>query len=187
MTAINHTKYAILGLLTTGCRSGYSIKQLIDKSLNHFWKVSYGQIYPTLKQLVDEGYATVKQTTQDGKPDKKEYEITQEGKLALQDWLQAPVKDIPTEKNELLLKLFFGTKQTNSVILNQLAQYLKRLKERYTTYLSIEQMITESLLDQSGATFWLITLDYGKRTTQAAIDWCEATMEKLKNVQEGKE
>ncbi|GIN84404.1 hypothetical protein J6TS2_07900 [Heyndrickxia sporothermodurans] len=187
MTAINHTKYAILGLLITGCRSGYSIKQLIDKSLNHFWKVSYGQIYPTLKQLVDEGYATVKQTPQDGKPDKKEYEITQEGKLALQDWLQAPVKDIPTEKNELLLKLFFGTEQTNSVILNQLAQYLKKLKERYTTYLSIEQMITENLLAHSGSTFWIITLDYGKRTTQAAIDWCEVTIEKLKNVQEEKE
>ncbi|MGE8206867.1 PadR family transcriptional regulator [Heyndrickxia sp. NPDC080065] len=186
MTTINHTKYAILGLLTVGCRSGYSIKQMIDGSLNHFWKVSYGQIYPTLKQLVDEGLATVEQTTQDGKPDKKEYNITPKGQIALQEWIQTPLKEIPTEKNELLLKLFFGNHQSDSTIHDHLAQYLQKLLERYNTYDSIEQMIHKNLLDQSGAKFWLITLDYGKRTTQASIEWCENTMKKIKNVQEEK-
>ncbi len=106
------TKYAILGLLTTGCRTGYSIKQLIDQSLNHFWKISYGQIYPALKQLVDDGLATVTDTTQDGKPDKKEYFLTPKGELELQTWLQLPIKEIPTEKNEVLLKIFFSRHQT---------------------------------------------------------------------------
>ncbi|MFD1038804.1 PadR family transcriptional regulator [Virgibacillus byunsanensis] len=180
MTKENHTKYAILGLLTTGCHSGYSIKQMIDGSLNHFWKISYGQIYPTLKQLVEEGLATVKDTTQTGKPNKKEYYLTSDGKTALQSWLNNPIEAIPTEKNELLLKLFFSRHQHADITINQIDHYLNQLTERYHTYLSIEQLITENLLDQADSPFWLITLDYGKRTTKAAIEWCEDTQEKLK-------
>ncbi|WLD92834.1 PadR family transcriptional regulator [Alkalihalobacillus sp. AL-G] len=179
MAKETHTKYAILGLLTTGCHTGYSIKQMIDGSLNHFWKISYGQIYPTLKNLVDEGLATVKDTTQDGKPDKKEYHLTQDGHRALQSWLQLPINGIPTEKNELLLKLFFSRHQNKDITINHIDQYLEKLQERYNTYDSIEQMIIENLLDKADAQFWLMTLDYGKRTTQAAIEWCKDTTKKL--------
>lgn len=38
MKKYNDTTYAILGILTTDCRSGYEIKQFIDNSLNHFGK-----------------------------------------------------------------------------------------------------------------------------------------------------
>lgn len=65
------TTYAILGLLTTDCHTGYDIKQMMDTSLNHFWKISYGQIYPTLKKLVEDGWAVVTDTAQESKPDKK--------------------------------------------------------------------------------------------------------------------
>ncbi|WP_370512396.1 PadR family transcriptional regulator [Planomicrobium sp. CPCC 101110] len=84
------------------------MKQRIDGSLNHFWKISYGQIYPALKLLVDQGYARVKDTAQEGKPDKKEYEITPEGIEALKRWLAQPITELPVEKNELLLKLFLA-------------------------------------------------------------------------------
>lgn len=181
MIKINHTKYAILGLLTTGCHSGYSIKQMIDGSLNHFWKISYGQIYPTLKQVVEEGLATVTETSQTGKPDKKEYFLTTDGEQALQAWLNTTIQSIPTEKNELLLKLFFGRHQQADVTINHLNEYLEKLQERFNTYDSIESMIVETLMDQGDAQFWLMTLDYGKRTTKAAIEWCEVSKEKLKN------
>lgn len=32
----NMTRYAILGLLASGCTSGYEMKHTIDTSLNHF-------------------------------------------------------------------------------------------------------------------------------------------------------
>lgn len=184
MTKINHTKYAILGLLMTGCHSGYSIKQMIDGSLNHFWKISYGQIYPTLKQLVEEGLATVTDTPQSGKPDKKEYFLTTDGEQALQTWLNTTIQSIPTEKNELLLKLFFGRHQQADVTITRLDEYSAKLQERFNTYESIEHMIIETLMEQADAQFWLMTLDYGKRTTQAAIEWCEVSKGQLKNHRE---
>ena len=79
MTKYNHTTYAILGILTTECRTGYAIKQLIDQSLNHFWKISYGQIYPALKRIVEDGLAIVQTIETEGKPNRNEYELTEKG------------------------------------------------------------------------------------------------------------
>ncbi|WP_223635001.1 PadR family transcriptional regulator [Planococcus sp. 4-30] len=177
----NHTQYAILGLLTTECRTGYSIKQMIDTSLTHFWKISYGQIYPTLKLLVEKGYASVEDQAQDGKPDKKEYTITAEGEYVLKEWIQQPIQQLPTEKNELLLKLFFSRNLDVQDTLDHLDAYRDKLTDRYNIYLGIQEMISTQLTGQPDAPFWLITLDYGLRTTQAAIDWCEETKRTLRS------
>ncbi|MGM0943294.1 MAG: PadR family transcriptional regulator [Bacillota bacterium] len=171
----NHTTYALLGILTTDCRTGYEIKQLIDQSLNHFWKISYGQIYPTLKKLVADELATVTTTTQDGKPDRKEYTLTAEGKKALQEWLEQPLQQIPVERNEVILKLFFSRHQRTEHTLTLLQDYKQKLQERYETYQSIEHMIKGSHLESADANYWLYTLDYGKRMTKATMEWCEVT------------
>ncbi|SET35668.1 transcriptional regulator, PadR family [Oceanobacillus limi] len=181
MKKINHTKYAILGLLTTGCTTGYAIKQMIDTSLNHFWKISYGQIYPILNELVTDKLATVVEIPQVGKPNKKEYQLTDKGKDALQAWLQDPLQQIPVEKNELLLKLFFARHQDQSHTIQHLDNFYRQLSERLDTYHSIEQLIKEHSKAHPDSQFWLFTLDYGKRITKAAMEWCEDTKKKLNN------
>ncbi|EQB38533.1 MULTISPECIES: PadR family transcriptional regulator [Virgibacillus] len=180
----NHTTYALLGILTTDCRTGYEIKQLIDQSLNHFWKISYGQIYPTLKKLVQAGLATVETTAQDGKPDRKEYFLTAKGKEALQTWLEQPMKQIPTERNEVILKLFFSRHQRTEPTLALLQDYKQQLQERYATYQSIEALITQSYKQSQDASYWLYTLDYGKRVTKATIDWCDVTLADIQTEKE---
>ena len=180
LKAYNDTTYAILGILTTGCRSGYAIKQFIDQSLYHFWKISYGQIYPTLKLLVEEGLATVRTSSQTGKPDRNEYELTSKGEAALKDWLEQPVAQIPVERNEVLLKLFFGRHQSKEGKLSYLEDYRDKLEVRSHTYESIEQLITANQQHSQDAKYWLYTLDYGKRTTKAAIEWCSATIEQIR-------
>nr|WP_255640005.1 PadR family transcriptional regulator [Pseudalkalibacillus hwajinpoensis] len=166
-----HTKYAILGLLTIGCQTGYSMKKMMDGSLNHFWKISYGQIYPTLKKLLDEKLITVQEESTSGKPDKKEYQLTSLGWEALKDWMETPIQEIGVEKNELLLKLFFSHHQSTEITLKQLDHYHSKLQERLNTYHAIKEMIYGTYGDQEEAKFWLLTLDYGIRTTEAANDW----------------
>lgn len=187
MAKENYTQYAILGLLTTGYHTGYSIKQMIDGSLNHFWKISYGQIYPTLKRLVDQGYAEMKVTAQTGKPDKKEYFITSSGEESLKRWLQQPIQELPTEKNDLLLKLFFSRHQEKSTTIAQLETYHQKLIERSNTYKGIKEMILTESCEHQDAPFWIITLDYGLITTDAAIDWCVKTKETILNLKEDQE
>ena len=174
-----HTKYAILGLLTIGCQTGYSMKKMMDGSLNHFWKISYGQIYPTLKSLLEEELITVQEQSESGKPDKKEYELTSLGWQALYDWMESPIEEIGVEKNELLLKLFFSHHQSNEKTLKQLDHYQSKLQERLNTYQAIEEMIRGTYGDQEDAKFWLLTLDYGLRTTLAASEWADEAKKKL--------
>lgn len=175
----NHTTYAILGILTTECKSGYAIKQLIDQSLNHFWKISYGQIYPTLKLIVEEGLAEVHTSSQKGKPDRNEYFLTSKGVEALKEWLEQPIEQIPSERNEMLLKMFFGRYQSKESTVSLLEDYQQKLKDRYNTYLGIETVISTRKENEADARFWLFTLDFGKRVTRAAMDWCDVTLEQI--------
>lgn len=184
MKTYNDTTYAILGILTTDCNSGYSIKQFIDQSLNHFWKISYGQIYPTLKFIVQEELAEVHSSTSAGKPDRNEYKLTSKGVVALKNWLEQPIDQLPVERNEILLKLFFGHYQSDKQTISLLQNYKQKLEGRYQTYESIELAIQQHQSHDENSMYWLFTLDYGKRVTKAAIEWCECTLEKYKTIRE---
>ncbi|MGE6630613.1 PadR family transcriptional regulator [Bacillus sp. NPDC077027] len=184
MKKYNDTTYAILGILTTDCKSGYDIKQLIDKSFHHFWKVSYGQIYPTLKLIVQEGLAEVISSATSGRSDKNEYHLTSKGIDTLKHWLEQPLDQLPVERNEVLLKLFFGQYLTDEKKISLLQNYQQRLDIRFQTYTMIEQNIMNLYSNDDDATYWLFTLDYGKRVTKSAIEWCEATIHTLKNREE---
>ena len=42
-------------MIALGRQTGYDIKQFVDKSTRHFWAASYGQIYPELRRLEEQG------------------------------------------------------------------------------------------------------------------------------------
>jgi DNA-binding PadR family transcriptional regulator len=46
---------AILGLLQEKTMHGYELKTHLTKRLGHFWRVSYGSLYPALKRLERRG------------------------------------------------------------------------------------------------------------------------------------
>ena len=58
MPKTNKSKYAIMGMLKHSSHVGLRRKKLIAQSISYFWNESFGQIYPTLKKLVEEGLAT---------------------------------------------------------------------------------------------------------------------------------
>ena len=69
-----------LGILSLQEASGYEIKKDVEDGLfSHFIDASFGSIYPALTQLAAEGYVTVREEEQTGKPDKKVYAITDSG------------------------------------------------------------------------------------------------------------
>jgi PadR family transcriptional regulator, regulatory protein AphA len=53
------TTYVILGILAIHHnQSGYEIRKTIQQTVGFFWGESFGQIYPTLKNLVADGLIT---------------------------------------------------------------------------------------------------------------------------------
>lgn len=80
----------ILGLLSHEDLTGYEIKKRMDTSLKYFWGASYGSIYPTLSELVNQGLAAKRDGAENNR-NKIIYSITEEGRNYLKDWLTLPV------------------------------------------------------------------------------------------------
>ena len=104
---LSGTAYVILGMLRIGKRTGYDIKQLVDKSTRFFWAASYGQIYPELKRLEQAGLVRGAADPQGGRQ-RRAYELTDEGNRALDDWLATPDVSVIETRDLALLKLFFA-------------------------------------------------------------------------------
>src|SRR2546423_11231079 len=85
---LSPTGRVILGMIALGKRTGYDIKALVDKSTRHFWAASYGQIYPELRRLEEEGLIRGEDDPAGGRQ-RRAYELTDAGEAALDEWLAA--------------------------------------------------------------------------------------------------
>ena len=57
----------ILGLLSHEDLTGYDIKKRIDGAISFFWKGSFGNIYPALKDMENQGLITKSDTSVGGR------------------------------------------------------------------------------------------------------------------------
>jgi DNA-binding PadR family transcriptional regulator len=104
---LSPTAYVVLGMVRHGIRTGYDIKQLVDKSTRFFWAASYGQIYPELRRLEEAGLVSGTEDPQGGRQ-RRVYELTDEGDAALDGWLRNTDSVTVEMRDPALLKLFFA-------------------------------------------------------------------------------
>ena len=167
--------------------SGYEIKQMIQTSTAFFWSESEGQIYPALTACVTDGLATCVETQSEGTQRiKKMYSITKAGKKVLVEWLQQQTQE-PLIRHELLLKLFFGANNDVADNIYHVKQHEKSAKELLKIYQNLKtSLITDSRCFSSEhknlphLTYWLITIDFGIKSTEAELEWCKKTCHLLK-------
>lgn len=84
-------EYKLLGLLARHPMSGYDLASHLKQPLVPFGPISHTQIYPALASLEQKGlvrYHVVEQHAV--RPDKKVYEVTEEGRAALRHWVESP-------------------------------------------------------------------------------------------------
>lgn len=186
MAKENKSQFALLGILSLGPHTGYEIKKLIERSLIHFWREGYGQIYPNLKRLVEQGLATKKTEEQEGRPNKHVYTITEKGKKALRQWLVKPIDQLPVEKNELLLKLFFGANVSIEENRAHIERYRADMMQTLDVYEGIEKYLTSDGCEDEDTEYFLLTLRYGQRVTRSIIEWCDESLSVLNNRSEGR-
>jgi PadR family transcriptional regulator, regulatory protein AphA len=103
---LSATAKVILGMLAGRPRSGYEIKQLVDRSARFFWAASYGQIYPELKKLEKAGLIAGDDSSR-GARQRTVFRLTAEGKRSALEWISSPAEVLET-RDEGLLKLFFA-------------------------------------------------------------------------------
>jgi len=170
-TALTLTGRVILGMIAKGRRTGYEIKQLVDRSTRHFWAASYGQIYPELRRLEVDGLLTSRPEPSGGRA-RTEYALTDAGEGALLAWLTSDDELLYELRDEGMLKLFLSDVAPEARIENiraMRAQYQRKADQLSALEAKAAEMPTGPRL----------TLEMGLGITRWLIDWCEATERRL--------
>src|SRR5437588_39355 len=171
---LSPTGSVILGMLALGKQTGYDIKQFVDKSTRHFWAASYGQIYPELKRLEEQGLVRGRPEPTGGRS-RTVYELTEAGQAALQSWLGSDEEPLYELRDEGMLKLFFSDALPERRIENIRAMR-ERQQRKLAQLRAIEQKDRGPAQAAAGP---YLTLELGIGFTQWFIDWCEATERRL--------
>jgi PadR family transcriptional regulator, regulatory protein AphA len=176
------SRFAVLGMLSVGCKTGYDVKKAIAGSTSNFWNESYGNIYPVLKRLLAEGAIRAEKQAATGGRAKQSYSVTADGRRMLEEWLRQPVLPRP-EDNEFLLKLFFGAMVEPRDARGLLKAYRAHYAAAHAKYERIEESIAADHATRAEKTYWGATLAYGEAITRAIIEWCDATDRKLQKLE----
>ena len=177
-------KYVLLGFLNYNPMTGYELKQVMDESTSNFWHAKQSQIYTTLKELEENGMVASHVEAQDGRPDRRVYEITEAGRNDLDLWLAQPETELQPHKEILLVKLFFAANTDKEKLLTQL-RLLRDLHQRQMEHYNTEtdQFIHQTAegLPQLGkdAQLWDATRRFGVLFEEMYIRWLDETIIKI--------
>ena len=159
----------ILGLLSHEDLTGYEIKRRMDTTLKYFWGASFGSIYPTLNQLVEQGLAIRRDGT-DGGRKRLVYSITEEGHAYLRAWLGQPAQRDEL-RCETLLKLFFGQDGGEEQALEHVEAFERRALADLPRLEHARQVLSSADSDEAHR-YYLLTVEFGIKTYNAHLDWC---------------
>lgn len=177
MPRTSRTPFVLLGLLCTRPMTGYELKTAIDRSIAHFWRESYGQLYPTLRKLEHSGWVRSKAKSQRGRA-RITYAITPEGRAELLGWLrEAPSPSPP--RNELLLKIFFGRFAGDGVIEALLKEASRTAKQEVEMIGSIARELEDKESEAPELRYWRMTLELGRRIAQVRHAWAQHALREL--------
>jgi DNA-binding PadR family transcriptional regulator len=98
--------YALLGLLAVQPWSAYELAQQATRSLRYAHPRTESHLYEEAKRLLRLGWATSR-TEHQGRRQRTVYEITDDGRRALEGWFATPVRS-PQLDFEALLRMLFA-------------------------------------------------------------------------------
>jgi PadR family transcriptional regulator AphA len=162
----------ILGALWLGPKSGYEIKQLVDKATRFFWAASYGQIYPELRRLGELGLIEGEESANGGRR-RVVFSLTPAGREALRDWLRTA--DTGYElRDEGLLKLFFA----DALEPAETIALIRRLRAQRQDVLDRLREIGRATCDAELGSAGLV-LEYGIGHHEWIVAWCDVIERRL--------
>ena len=101
------TEYVLLGALMSGPKHGYEMMQFLEAGLEPTWRVGTSQLYALLKRLEQKGHLQSNLETQDTRPSRRIFTLTETGKKTFLDWLKTPTIHVRHFRLEFISKLFF--------------------------------------------------------------------------------
>lgn len=174
-------KHGILGLLNYGDMTGYEIMEVFRDSLNYFWSANTSQIYRELQTLSSNEFVKDTIVEQSGKPDKKVFSITEEGKAELKNWLRD--EDFGKKMNfSILMKVFFMGEISREESIKKF-HLIKTENEKILKSVSDADLTTvfyeDTVNNKEKTQYWNMTKEFGISYSKMLIEWCDKCLAKL--------
>jgi DNA-binding PadR family transcriptional regulator len=97
-------EHALLVALSERPASGLELAKRFGRSIGFFWHATHQQIYRVLARMDADGWVSVTEVPQRGRPGKKVYDVSPRGREALATWLAEPTPTLGL-RSELAVKL----------------------------------------------------------------------------------
>jgi DNA-binding PadR family transcriptional regulator len=167
------TAQVLLGLLAIGSQHGYELKRAHDERLPRAKPLGYGQIYATLGRLVRDGLIEPVGQDRDGGPDRTSYAITDAGRAALDEWLDAVEAPAPYVGSTLFAKamvalLVVGTDRAREYLIAQRQAHTARLRE-----LTLVKTAPSATLGE------VVAADFAIFHLDADLRWLRTTLDRV--------
>lgn len=148
-------RYPLLALLAEGPAHGYELKQAMEQRFGSVLPpLNAGQIYTTLSRLQRDGLVEDAAVTQNGRPNKRVYRLTELGQGELREWV-AEATPAARLKDDFFIKLVLaGTARIADpleLIARQRDAYLQALRELDDVALAANGDETAALLIEGAA------------------------------------
>ena len=168
-------EHALLVALREQPASGLDLARRFERSIGHFWHATHQQIYRVLARMDSDGWVSVTEVAQSGRPDKKVYAVSSTGRDVLAAWLAAPTPPEPL-RSELAVKMRGAAFGDRAAVLDvvranladhqvRLAHYEQLEKRDYAPDSHPPESLTGHQLDQ------FLVLRGGVRTERFWVDW----------------
>jgi DNA-binding PadR family transcriptional regulator len=149
---MNKLSYGLLSLLSTEPMTGYDL----TTKINRFWRSTHSAIYPLLSELEEKELIALTLVKQSGKPDKKIYNLTSQGKSALHQWFISDTDDAVV-RDEMTLKLYCikcMDADAAEKLLDELEEkYIKRIDHYKGSIEKLRLMASDTLKNSSSSLF----------------------------------
>lgn len=172
------TRYVILGLLNEEELSGYDIKKIIGIRMSFFWQESYGQIYPELNKMKEEGLIEQvdKENSSKAKIEKIGYRITEEGRTEFKHWMEA-VNEKDHIRSEFLLKMYFATEENSTEMKRHLEEFKQEAEQKVMLFGMFRQELIGIPDMHNNHRQILKVIDLGLRQAKLYAEWSESMLE----------
>jgi DNA-binding PadR family transcriptional regulator len=163
----------LLALLAKEPAHGYELRQALEQTFGEAYpSPNVGQIYVTLQRLERDGLVRSQDVVQSARPNKRVYEVTDEGRAVLAAWAEEPSAGAHV-RDEFFMKLVLapmaGVGDRLSLINKQRRHYLNLMRGLSNIASSTDKGNQTARLLIEGATLHL----------QADLDWLERCQEEL--------
>lgn len=176
--------HAILGFLEYQPMSGYDLKKYFDQSIAQFWSATQSHIYKALENLEKDGLVESQIIQGEGKPNRKQYQITDAGSIELRRWVSTPLP-VEIHREPWLIQIFFAHGISNDEIIQLFNKRIEALRQCLLQCQNSQKNIDENA-ERIGIErlrgLWQLTLDYGVDYYDNEITWMEKTIDRIRKI-----